>query len=141
MGYDEARDHVSEGFARYYVSEPQSEEDGLVTLCPECAVEMYDEDEISEHAVNLDEPAECEVCGEFPPEGEPSEPSEEDYVIFDSGPLGSRTSVRVVGGRILGEFRDHDDAEEAIRRDMESGEFYPDVWTLSDHGNYHRTEV
>lgn len=65
---------------------------------------------------------------------EPSGPEEEDYVLFDSGPLGSRTSVSQVGGKFLGEFKSTEEAEKAIKKDMEKNKFYPGVWYQDDHG-------
>jgi hypothetical protein len=61
------------------------------------------------------------------------EPSPEDYVMYDSGPLGSRTSVGVVEGDFLGEFKSEDDAMVAIKEDMEKNNFFPGIWRMSDH--------
>jgi len=63
------------------------------------------------------------------------EPVDGDYMISDSGSLGSKTSVSEVGGRFLGEFNSMDDAEDFILARMESQQFWPGVWHMSDHGN------
>lgn len=62
-------------------------------------------------------------------------PCEGDYVLSDTGPLGSKTLVCVVGGKTLGTYDDFDSAMQDIRLDMERGKFWPNVWTMSDHGN------
>lgn len=72
---------------------------------------------------------------------ENEEPQDGDYVMSDSGPLGSHTTVSIVGERIMEEFSSMEEAEEAIREDMRFEDFYPSVWILSDHGNYVRTVV
>jgi len=62
------------------------------------------------------------------------EPVEGDFVIFDSGPLLSRTSVAIVGGGYLGEFKTDKGAETAIRAKAEADQFWPSVWYQDDHG-------
>lgn len=66
-------------------------------------------------------------------EGSNDEPAPEDYTISPCGSLGSRFSVGVVEGRHIGEFNTREEAETAIRK--HAGEFRPDVWIVSDHGN------
>jgi len=66
---------------------------------------------------------------------EPNEPDEGDYILSDSGPLGSRTSVGVYPGRHVGEFDSTEDAEDAVRAEAHKEQFWPDVWFVSDHGN------
>ena len=58
-----------------------------------------------------------------------------DYVISDCGPLGSQTSVNVVNGKHLGTYNDWEEALGAIRADMKKENFFPSVWSVSDHGN------
>ncbi len=88
---------------------------------------------------------ECYVCNstdiqdgdvDDEPEAPPTSPEPEDYVIFDSGPLGSRTSLCQYEGKYLGEFSMQIYAIEAIRTYMDKEKFYPNVWYLSDHGNW-----
>lgn len=57
-----------------------------------------------------------------------------DYVMFDSGYLGSRTSVSIVNGRFVGEFHTREDAENAIRDRMKKESFFPNVFYQDDHG-------
>lgn len=63
------------------------------------------------------------------------EPSPSDYIMSDSGTLGSKTSVSSEDGGFLGEFDTNDEALEAIKQDMEKNKIYSDVWQMSDHGN------
>ena len=63
------------------------------------------------------------------------EPGEDSYILSDSRPLGSRTSVSYEG-KHFGEFPDEDSALDAIRANMEDEKFFPEVWKVSDHGNY-----
>lgn len=67
-------------------------------------------------------------------------PSEGDYVLSNTGPLGAKTSVGVVDGDFLGEFNSEDTAMEAIQDDMRKNDFYPNIWRESDHGNLIRIE-
>ncbi len=59
---------------------------------------------------------------------EMEEPEEGDYIV---GPKG----VSVVGGDFLGDPLDWDDIVKLIHEDMEANQFWPNVWSLSDHGN------
>lgn len=72
---------------------------------------------------------------------EPKEPEEGDYVLSDCGALGSMTHVAVHGLASLGAFASEDKAEDAIRADAMARGIYPDVWRLSDHGNWHRIDA
>lgn len=68
---------------------------------------------------------------------EDSEPCEGDYILRDAPPLGSRTFVGIVDGGSLGEFESDAAALKAIRMRMETEQFFPNVWRMSDHGNLH----
>jgi hypothetical protein len=76
---------------------------------------------------------EDEDCGEVP-----EELGDDDYVISDWGPLGSKTSVLVRSGWADGsKFKVFDVEEEAVRavkEDMDAQQFYPSVWKQDDHG-------
>lgn len=98
----------------------------------------------------------CENCGE-PLEAEElpfglciacaesvatDSPDEEDYVIADAGYLGSQYAVSRYGGHgFVGEFSSRDEVDVRIRELMEAEGFYPNVWVLSDHGNWIATSV
>lgn len=70
-----------------------------------------------------------------PADEEPQDgPSPEDYMITDSGPLGSRYSVGQVEGKHLGEFDSWDAAVAAINAKMEQDQFWPGAWYQDDHG-------
>ena len=62
-------------------------------------------------------------------EGQEDEPSEEDIFISDTGHLGCNGKVIHHGNP------DHTDG--AIRAWMETEQYWPNVWTVSDHGNIH----
>jgi hypothetical protein len=77
---------------------------------------------------------------DVPVEPEP-EPCAEDYAISDSGTLGSLYSVGIVEGKFLGEYKTLEEAEAAIRADMEGSNYFPNVWMISDHGNAHLISI
>ena len=66
----------------------------------------------------------------------PTEPSEGDYILSGSGPLGSRTTLSVAEGAWLGDFDSRDDAEAEIRARMAQERLWPNVWVLFDHGDW-----
>lgn len=66
---------------------------------------------------------------EYEPEPEPG-----DYVLSDTGSLGSRTLVSVVEDGILGEFLNDDDAMRAIEEDTKTSGISANVWNQDDHG-------
>ena len=68
-------------------------------------------------------------------------PQEDDYVITPCGPLGSRYMVGVVGGEMIGEFAEREEANAELRQRMDQEEYWPEVWFVSDHGNWERTSI
>jgi hypothetical protein len=69
-----------------------------------------------------------------PPEGIPTDqPDPEDAYLRPSGPLGALTSASL-GGVFLGEFDTTQQAEQAIRAEMDRTRFWPNVWWVDDHG-------
>ena len=58
------------------------------------------------------------------------EPQDDDYMITDSGSLGSRYYCEAVG-----EFSDYDRLIQAIADDMTKNNLFPSVWYCNDHGN------
>lgn len=68
------------------------------------------------------------------------EPEEDDAYLWPTGPLGSRTSASFAG-KYLGEFKTERRARAAVRLAMTREQFWPNVWTVSDHGNHHLTSV
>jgi hypothetical protein len=68
------------------------------------------------------------------PENIPHEPDEEDATLQPSGYLGSLTTATLCG-KVLGEYAEEGAAELAIAVAMRQSGFWPDVWTISDHGN------
>jgi hypothetical protein len=78
-------------------------------------------------------------------EGGPNEedskeyPEDGDYIISDSGPLGSRITVGVYYGKWKDgfqrkEFNTEEEAVKAIKEDMGAQGYRPDVWRQDDHG-------
>jgi hypothetical protein len=89
--------------------------------------------------------AECSCDDEDADEQEaeddtPTEPEEGDYVLQPTGPLGGCTAVSVDGRHretfSPGETSADEQALAWIRADMAANEYWPNVWSLSDHGNY-----
>lgn len=76
-------------------------------------------------------------------DAEPTEPEEGDYVITYASRIGSgySTIVAIHGERRTLGIAPDEDVDVAIREDMIEHEFFPNVWQLSDHGNYHLTSV
>lgn len=68
------------------------------------------------------------------PELEPHEPGEEDARISPAGQLGAQTAAQL-GSDYLGTFDEEDAALRAIAEAMRASAFWPDVWSISDHGN------
>ena len=57
--------------------------------------------------------------GKEPDTEDEDEIQDDDYVIGDCGPLGSRYSVGISGGKFMGEYKGWDEAVEAIKEKME----------------------
>lgn len=68
--------------------------------------------------------------------GEEYEREEDDAVMSDSGPLGSRTTLSY-NGKFVGEFDSQDEAEEELAKLMRKNKFFPNVWYVDDHGGDH----
>jgi len=64
-------------------------------------------------------------------------PAPGDYVVSSNG---FRLSVGIVEGEHVGAFAKDEEAEDAIRehRASTSPDFFPEVWSVSDHGNVSR---
>jgi hypothetical protein len=77
----------------------------------------------------------CSDCGRWieEPCAHETGPEPEDYTITDT-PRGGY-NVGVVEGKFLGNFPTYSDAQLAVRADMDANQFWPNVWTISDHGN------
>lgn len=58
------------------------------------------------------------------------EPEEGDYFTEDHGRFYQY-------GKVVVEVDKDDDWRPAVRKHMEQEKFYPNVWFVSDHGNYH----
>jgi len=73
---------------------------------------------------------------------EETEPSEGDYIISSCGPLGGLTQISKYNENwhyVIKHDKngnDTDNTYDIIKNEMESEKFWPNVWTLSDHGNY-----
>ena len=71
---------------------------------------------------------------------EDDKPEEDDAIFTDSGPLGSKTSLSI-GGKHIGEFNSHEEAEKALVEWINHHKYYPNIWIISDHGNAHKTQL
>lgn len=69
------------------------------------------------------------------PDDEFNEPEEGDYVIQDNG-----VWVFGEGRQVADSSMEWDDQYRMIAEDMEKGQFWPNVWQISDHGNSHLVE-
>jgi hypothetical protein len=84
--------------------------------------------------------------GFMEPEEEPEDdddeelegPGDDDYIILDCGPLGSKTAVSVQSGWAdkskYKQFDTEDEAVKAIKEDMAAQKYWPNVWKKDDHG-------
>jgi hypothetical protein len=67
-------------------------------------------------------------------------PEEGDYIISSCGPLGSMTRVSVVGDsrsrKVFGGEKQAASAWAYITERMTKENFYPNIWHMSDHGNF-----
>ena len=61
------------------------------------------------------------------------EPQEEDYTISDARNGGY--SVGQIGGKYVGETSTREESEEMVRNHAGQS-FRPNVWVVSDHGNF-----
>lgn len=78
-----------------------------------------------------DECAECCEGSEFA-----DEPQDEDFTITPCGPLGGKSGAGRINGKFIGEFSSDDEAIVAIKQIMEDEQFWPNIWMVSDHGNW-----
>jgi len=119
---------------------PQTPRERLEYLRGELRAERISYGELAELAelVEYIEPGDVELleAAGVPEHAEPAEPNEEDATISPSGPLGARTSASY-GHKHLGVYDSEEDALAAIADAMRAANFWPNVWTISDHGNAH----
>lgn len=105
---------------------------------------LYLSNQVKDDKISLDEATELlEMFGKRLDAlcEEEEEPSEEDIVITPAGRLGSQVSVGVVGGKHIGIFNTHDEAEDAIKEYMEKHKCYPQVWFQDDHGGVSKYQM
>lgn len=69
---------------------------------------------------------------EFPQEEASREPDPDDFIISSDG---WKYSVGSEDHGFLGEFVEWDDAVKALKEWSKKHKWYPNVWTMSDHGN------
>ena len=60
---------------------------------------------------------------------------DEDCFVSPSGTLGGKYSVSC-GGKFIDEVSEFEDAMELIRSWQDKNQFYPNIWDVSDHGNF-----
>jgi len=79
---------------------------------------------------DVDEDNYCKDCAKN------SRPCEGDFTITPCGPLCSKSGVGRVEGEFIGEFHSDDEAIMAIRWIMNDEKFWPNIWIISDRGNW-----
>ena len=68
------------------------------------------------------------------------EPDDDDMFFQDAGHLGGQTKVMCMR-KTIGTFTEHEDAVKAAKAWMKKNNYYPNVWQVSDHGNYHKMSL
>lgn len=68
-------------------------------------------------------------------ENEETQMEEGDYKLSPCGRLGGMTGVSQ-DHKFLGEFSSNDEALRFIRKRMKQEGFWPNIWWISDHGNF-----
>ena len=63
-------------------------------------------------------------------------PQDDDYTLSPTGALGAQTVV-AQGGEHLGDFDTDDAALAFVHEHANAEKFWPNVWSVSDHGNAH----
>jgi hypothetical protein len=79
----------------------------------------------------LDDDDLCEECAEIA-----DGPTDGDFTITPTGPLGGLSALGRVGGKFVGTFDCDDDAVREARRLMTVEQWWPNIWIVSDHGNW-----
>ena len=118
--------------------------DGAVYCVECCPVDVEDEDVAP---IFADEewgyaPV-CDACGRVHDYVTLLEeaPEPDDLVLSPTGPLGSRTLLSVVDGPVIGEYSTEEEAIQAARDYCQREGYWPNLWMLSDHGNWHRLSL
>jgi hypothetical protein len=120
------------GYPLYYVTVNGD------TICPECANRDtdYGQRPIARDVHWEGEPIACDDCGKDiesaygdpDDDKEPSEPDEGDITTTDY-------QHWYQYGKLVLTVGPDEDYEQAVREYMDSSEFWPNVWSISDHGN------
>jgi hypothetical protein len=76
-----------------------------------------------------------EVCADCEQNiSEETEPSEGDYIISDSH--GETIITKCEDYHYRKVIKEYSEAYDIIKNEMEREKYWPNVWTLSDHGNH-----
>ena len=67
--------------------------------------------------------------------------SQGDYMLTPSGPLLGLTSLSTYEGQFIGEYPTTDVALDISASRMESEQFWPNIWWVSDHGNLLQIDI
>jgi hypothetical protein len=115
------------------------ESGGTIEVCPACAQEFANDPEAARviaAAPYYEGPAlECEGgCRELIESayGDPDAMQEDDYELVQEGDAFSLFD-RSIGRRVLGPV----DSLPELKRLFDAGGYWPNVWSISDHGNAH----
>ena len=119
-------------FHTYELYDDRGREVTDVQAAAECAEELYGDDWQSVYN-GEDAIAREDFVDDTDDE---DQPTPGDFTITPCGRLGGRSALGRVEGRFVGEFDCDDDAVRAARQIMEDEQFWPNVWIVSDHGNW-----
>jgi hypothetical protein len=65
---------------------------------------------------------------------------DDDYKLTPSGHLGGKTAVSQ-SQKFLRDFTEEEDALAFVKEHMEENQYWPNIWWISDHGNYWQIDL
>lgn len=135
MGYSNIEEMVSNFGRSDMLDSPDGRKNllawyALETVCRRLVDEGAHILECEECCSILEDDGSCFDCDHADAE---DEPEDDDYIIQDDGVYQS--------GKLITDATEWEDCRDAIKAHMDSEQFYPNVWILSDHGNAHLTTL
>lgn len=122
------------GYPIYYLTDPDNS-----VLCPDCATRLArDPDEretVAAYGIQEDSSETdliCDACGK----------TIYDADLPDADAITTPDDRRFYQyGKLVLELTDDDDRDSHLRAYMDAQQFWPEVWSLSDHGNWTRIDI